>query len=190
MSSRRVADPTAPLLTERLLLRPWRDDDADLDAYAALSCDPEVMRYIGTGATLTREESAAGLRRFVEHWERQGFGLRAAIARSSGDVIGFVGIARAGEPGVAPGDVEIGWRFARRHWGKGYATEGAAAVRDQAFEELLLARLVSFIRPANAASIAVARKLGMAPMTDRLCRRGMPMRIFVLDNPLAAGPPR
>ena len=175
----------APLLTERLELRPWRDDAADLDAYAALCADPDVMRHIGAGAPLTREEAAAQLTRFADHWRRHGYGLRAAILRASGEVAGFVGVARAGQPGVRPGDVEIGWRLLRRHWGRGLATEGALAVRDHAFEQLRLARLVAFVRPANTGSIAVMRKLGMEPLKDATCSFGRPMRIFALDNPRA-----
>lgn len=180
----RAGDPTAPLLTERLELRPWRDDAADLEVYAALCADPEVMRHIGAGGPLSREQAAAQLARFAEHWERHGFGLRAAALRDSGEVVGFVGVARAGQPGVHPGDVEIGWRLARRHWGSGYATEGAIAVRDHAFLQLRLARLVAFVRPANTGSIAVMRKIGMDPLKDATCSFGLPMRIFSLDNPL------
>ena len=179
------AEP-APLLTARLELRPWREDAADLDAYAALCADPEVMRHIGAGRPLTRAEAATQLARFAEHWRRHGFGLRAAVLRASGEVAGFVGIARAGQPGVRPGDVEIGWRLARRHWGRGLATEGGLAVRDDAFARLRLARLVAFARPANGASIAVMRKLGMAPLKEAVCSLGRPMRIFALDNPARA----
>ena len=60
------------LTTDRLTLRPWRDDDADLDAYASLSADPEVMRYIGDGTPLTRAQAADGLKRFVDAAHRKG----------------------------------------------------------------------------------------------------------------------
>lgn len=183
--ARDADDPFAPIVTERLLLRPWRDDEHDLDAYARICTDAEVMRYIGSGVTLTREQAAEQLTRFVEHWRQNGFGLRAAIERDSDELIGFVGVARAGQPGVRPGDVEIGWRLARDRWGRGYATEGALAVRDHAFRQLRLARLVAFVRPRNSGSINVMGKLGMALEKDALCSHGMPMRIYALDNPLA-----
>lgn len=171
------------LTTDRLTLRPWRLDPADLDAYTALSADPEVMRHIGDGRALTPARAAAGLTRFVEHWERHGYGLYVVQARTDGAVLGFAGLARATEPGVRPGDVEIGWRLARAHWGRGYATEAALAVREHAFDTLGLARIVALIRPANAASIAVARKLGLELERQRHCRRGLPMRIYALDHP-------
>lgn len=178
-------DPFAPIVTERLLLRPWRDDEHDLDAYARICADAEVMRYIGRGVTLTREQAAEQLAGFVEHWRQHGFGLRAAIERDSEELVGFVGVARAGQPGVRPGDVEIGWRLTQERWGRGYATEGALAVRDHAFQQLRLARLVAFVRPRNAGSINVMGKLGMALEKEALCSYGMPMRIYALDNPLA-----
>lgn len=180
-----AAAPASPLLTERLELRPWRDDAADLDAYAALCADPEVMRHVGVGLPLSRAQAADQLTRFAAHWERHGFGLRAAVVRETGEVAGFVGVARAGQPGVLPGDVEIGWRLTRAHWGRGYATEGALAVRDHSFLTLRLARLVAFVRPANTASIHVMDKLGMLPLRDATCGFGQPMRIYALDNPLA-----
>jgi RimJ/RimL family protein N-acetyltransferase len=179
-------DATAPLQTARLLLRPWRDDAADLDAYAAISADPQVMRFIGDGRPLTRERSAQQLRGFVDHWRRHGFGLRAIVERDGGAVVGFAGVKRAGQPGVRPGDVEIGWRLVRDRWGRGYATEGALAVREQAFAQLRLARLVAFVRPGNAPSIHVMTKLGMRLEKEALCSYGLPMRIYALDNPLAA----
>jgi RimJ/RimL family protein N-acetyltransferase len=179
-------DPAAPIVTERLLLRPWRDDEHDLDAYARICSDLEVMRYIGRGVTLSRVQAAEQLAGFVAHWREHGFGLRAAVERESDEVIGFVGVARAGQPGVRPGDVEIGWRLQRDRWGRGYASEGAFAVRDHAFEQLRLARLVAFVRPRNEASINVMGKLGMTPLKEALCSHGMPMRIYALDHPLAA----
>ncbi|MDW5594544.1 GNAT family N-acetyltransferase [Conexibacter stalactiti] len=182
----RPDDPFAPIVTERLLLRPWHDDEHDLDAYARICADAEVMRYIGRGVTLNRLQAAEQLAGFVAHWREHGFGLRAAIARDSDELIGFVGVARAGQPGVRPGDVEIGWRLARDRWGHGYATEGALAVRDHAFQRLRLARLVAFVRPRNSGSINVMGKLGMALEKEALCSHEMPMRIYALDNPLAA----
>jgi RimJ/RimL family protein N-acetyltransferase len=181
-------DPFAPIVTERLLLRPWRDDEHDLDAYARICADAEVMRYIGRGVTLTREQAAEQLAGFVEHWRQHGFGLRAAIERDSEELVGFVGVARAGQPGVRPGDVEIGWRLMQERWGRGYATEGALAVRDHAFRQLRLARLVAFVRPRNSGSINVMGKLGMALEKEALCSYGMPMRIYALDNPLGDAP--
>src|SRR5438034_6434206 len=116
------------LETERLVLRRWRDED--LDAYAAMNADPEVMRYIGDGHVQDRAEAAATLQRMRQHWDEHGFGRWAVERKDDGEVLGFAGL---GFPRFFPDLAtipEIGWRLARLHWGKGYATEAATASRD------------------------------------------------------------
>ena len=102
--------------------------EGDLDAYAALCADPEVMQYIGDGSTRTRSQCAEQLRSFEQTWDERGFGLFAMELASTGDLIGFAGLALpAFLPEIMPA-VEIGWRLARRYWQQGYATEAAQAV--------------------------------------------------------------
>ena len=138
------------IATERLSLRRWRDED--LRPYARICADPEVMRYIGGGATLSREESEAQVSRFEGHWEERGFGLWAMEEMASGSLIGFVGLH-------SPDDwTEVGWRLGRSFWG--LATEGAAAALRYGFEELGLERIISIIQPANLASRREAEKAG------------------------------
>ena len=126
-----TATSTDALVTERLILR--RPRDADLEAFALLCADPEVMRYIGTGRPLDHGTSERSFAIIQSHWARHGSGLRSAISREDGEYLGFVGLAVVPGRSVAGGDTEIGWRLRRAAWGKGYATEGAVAVRDQAF---------------------------------------------------------
>ena len=76
--------------TARLLLRPWRDED--LDPYARICADPLVMRYIGSGAPLTRRQSERQVARFVHHWEERGFGLWAVEDKATGAFIGRIGL--------------------------------------------------------------------------------------------------
>ncbi len=152
--------PETPRLeTARLVLREWRDDD--LDPYAALCADPEVMRYIGPGTGQAREQAASAMAGFTASWAERGFGLWC-VTRPDEDVcLGFVGLAVPDFlPEIMPA-VEIGWRLARPEWGHGYATEAAIATRDFAFDAVGLERLVSVARPENAASTGVMRKLGM-----------------------------
>jgi RimJ/RimL family protein N-acetyltransferase len=146
--------------TERLRLRGWRDDD--LDPYAELCADPEVMQYFGPdGATKTRAESAEQLAGFVQHWVDHDLGLWCAADRESDRCIGFLGLAIPFFlPEVMPA-VEIGWRLSRVSWGRGLATEGAISVRDYAFGTLGLARIVSIARVENQRSWRVMEKLGM-----------------------------
>jgi RimJ/RimL family protein N-acetyltransferase len=143
--------------TSRLLLRRWRE--GDLDAYARICADPEVMRYLP--ATLGREESAEQMAWFERHWEERGFGLWAVEEKASGEFIGFIGLVY--HDGWPEGEhkTEVGWRLGRAHWGRGLATEGALASVRYGFERLGLERIISITLPQNAASRRVMEKAGL-----------------------------
>ncbi len=144
----------ATLQTDRLTLRMLRE--ADLDAYAEMCADPEVMRYIGDGQPLDRPVAWRNLAMMVGHWSLRGYGLWAAEERSSGALVGRIGFWNPeGWPGF-----ELGWMLRRSFWGRGYATEGARAALRHAFTQLGRPQVISLIRPENAASVRVARRLG------------------------------
>ena len=107
------------LETERLRLRMFRQED--LDAYASICADPDVMRYLGDGKTLTRGEAWRQMALIAGHWHLRGFGLWAVEERATGALIGRIGFF---EPDGWPG-FELGWMLRRASWGQGYATEGA-----------------------------------------------------------------
>jgi uncharacterized protein (TIGR03086 family) len=152
--------PPVLLTTPRLVLRRWRLA-SDLDEYATVCADPEVMHFIGDGSTHDRDRTQRAIDDYEAAWERNGFGLCAAVRRDTGELAGFVGLAVPEFlPEVMP-SVEIGWRLGRRHWGLGLATEGARAVLRWAFAELGFDRIVSIHQVGNEASAAVMRKLGM-----------------------------
>jgi RimJ/RimL family protein N-acetyltransferase len=142
------------LETPRLLLRQFRA--SDLDAYAEMSADPEVMRYIGTGVTLTRAEAWRSMAAMLGHWQLLGYGMWAIEERSSGAFIGRAGFL---DPPGWPG-FELGWLLGRPHWGKGYATEAARAALAYAFDALGRDRVISLIREENGRSVRVAERLG------------------------------
>jgi RimJ/RimL family protein N-acetyltransferase len=146
--------------TKRLLLRPWRPTDRA--PFAAMNADPDVMRYIRDGATMTRAQSDELVDAIEAHWEQHGFGLWCAAPRDDpGTCIGFVGLAIPSFlPAVLPA-VEVGWRLARSAWGRGLATEGARASLAHAFGPLALESVISVIDPDNERSVRVAEKLGM-----------------------------
>jgi RimJ/RimL family protein N-acetyltransferase len=147
-----VTIPT--LTTDRLVLRPFRDDD--LDAYAEICADPEVMRYLGDGKPLSRAEAWRQMAFIVGHWQLKGFGLWAVEEKASGALIGRAGLLHPeGWPGF-----ELGWTLGRQWWGKGYATEAARMALRYAFEELDRDHVISLIRPENHPSIRVAERLG------------------------------
>ncbi len=112
-------------------------------------------------ACLTREESDTLIDRITGDFERHGFGLYAAELREDGSFIGFVGLAIPRFLAPFTPCVEIGWRLAANHWGRGLATEGAKAVVRFAFQVLELDQLISMTVPANLRSRRVMEKLGM-----------------------------
>jgi ribosomal-protein-alanine N-acetyltransferase len=155
------------LETERLVLRPLSIDD--LDDLAGFLADPETMRYIGPGEPRSREQARQSLTRMIEIFEARGYGQLAVVRKPDGAFLGRCGILLwdpsswtivDGEP-PEPVETEIGYLLGREHWGQGYATEAAIAVRDWAVEHLT-PRLVALIYPENTRSAGVARKLGMA----------------------------
>src|SRR5262249_35372000 len=103
------------LETERLLLRPFRS--SDLDDYAALKADPEVLRYlVGAGREpWDRGRSSRHLAFMIGHWQIYGIGTWAVEHKESSAFIGIVGFS---EPEGGPG-LELAWTLARQHWGQG-----------------------------------------------------------------------
>ena len=154
------------LETERLCLRAPVLEDAE--ALAPMYADPEVMRYLGEGRTLTHEETRRSVKRMIEGWEADGFGLFTTVRKEDEVVIGRIGLivwdsetwqtVRASHKG--PTELEVGYTLGRPFWGRGYATEAAGAARDFALDRLEARRLIALIIHGNDASENVARKLG------------------------------
>jgi len=147
------------LETERLFLRPF--ELSDLDEFAAIMADPDVMRFSKSGPW-TREKTQQFLESCLVDYseERWGYGRLAVLHKADGKMIGFAGLALFGDIDGSP-EVEVGYRLLPDYWGRGLGTEAAEASRDWAFGELGIARVVSLIQPENAASIRVAEKVGM-----------------------------
>ena len=169
------------LRTQRLLLRQWRE--SDLEPFAALNADLEVMRYFP--APLTREQSDA-----LADYERasiaeRGWGFWAVEVAGVAPLVGFVGLDEVSFHTRFSPAVEVGWRLAREHWGRGYATEAARASVEFAFEELGLDEIVSLTTVANTRSRRVMERIGMThdPADDfehPLVPAGHPLRPHVL----------
>jgi RimJ/RimL family protein N-acetyltransferase len=183
------------LETERLLMRV--PEPGDLDGYAAVFGDPEVVRFLGTGRQ-TRDKSAAAIERMLRHWERHGIGLFSVVRKSDDRLLGRAGfllwdprrwVHAMREELDAPFETEIGWTLGSAFWNHGYATEAALACRDWALGERGLTRLVSVIAPENAASIRVAEKIG-----ETLEREDLPgpfnRRVDLYSLGLGNGPAR
>jgi RimJ/RimL family protein N-acetyltransferase len=145
------------LETERLILRRWRA--SDLDAFAALNADPQVMEFLP--AILTRDQTAAGIARMEAKFEKLGFSFWALEEKATGHLAGFTGLNRPDLDAPFMPAVEIGWRLAHRFWGRGYASEAARAALGFGFGPLNLDEIVAFTARDNLRSQAVMRRLGM-----------------------------
>jgi RimJ/RimL family protein N-acetyltransferase len=142
------------LETERLRLRALRADD--FEPYAAMMADPEVTRYLADGKPLARADAWRQLAMILGHWELRGFGLWAVEEKATGLLLGRIGCY---DPEGWPA-FEIGYTLARFAWGKGYASEGAAAALRYAREVLGRRDVTSVIKTGNRGSVRVATKLG------------------------------
>ncbi len=131
--------------TPRLHLRQWHEDD--LAPFAALNADPEVMTHFP--APLTHAASDALARRCQALIAERGWGFWAAELKESRQFVGFLGLhTPIAELPFAP-CVEVGWRLARAHWGRGLASEGARGALEVGFDKLGLTEIVSFTALGN-----------------------------------------
>lgn len=142
------------LMTPRLTLRALRAED--LDAFAAMQANPEVMRYLGAGGTRTRAETWDGMARMLGQWALRGYGMFAVVENASGKWIGRVGVLHPYE-WEGP---ELAYAIDQPWWGRGYATEAANIVQRWAFFSKNLPTLVSYVYPQNLASRRVLEHLG------------------------------
>lgn len=147
-----------PIRTERLILRNW--EDCDRDVFHRINSDDRVMEFFDFRRDrATADAFMESLRREIS---RDGYGWTAAELAATGECIGFIGLHPVEVPGLAPeGTCEIGWRLAPEFWGKGYASEGAAALLSFGFDELRLREIISFAVASNSRSTAVMERLGM-----------------------------
>ena len=150
------------ITTQRLVLRPWRPSDRE--AYARMNQDPLVMAHFP--ALMTPAESDTHVDAIERHVGEHGFGLWAVELPSRASFIGYVGLSVPRFDAHFTPAVEIGWRLASEHWGRGYATEGARAALAFGFETLGLREIVSFTVPANLRSRRVMERLGMTHDPD------------------------
>ena len=145
------------LATERLILRQWRDED--LEPFAAMSADPEVMEFLLPMDRARCTEMVSEERAYIaEH----GFGWWALELPGTAGFIGFAGLGDIpASPPFPGGAVEVAWRLARPYWGQGYATEAARAALADGFDRLGFDEIVAITTPMNRRSRAVMERLGM-----------------------------
>jgi RimJ/RimL family protein N-acetyltransferase len=146
--------PIPTLLTPRLTLRAL--EAGDLDAFAAMHANPEVMRTLGTGVTRSRAETWDGMARMLGQWALRGYGMFAVVESSTGRFIGRAGILHPYEWE----EPELAYGLDQPYWGRGYATEAAVILHRWAFLQKNLPSLVSYVVPGNERSVRVLEKLG------------------------------
>jgi ribosomal-protein-alanine N-acetyltransferase len=166
-----------------LLLRPPVEND--LDALAAMYADPEVTAFVAPRA---RDETAEWIRRQRERHVVDGFGMLTVLRKDDSAVLGRAGLlvwdSRTWSPSTRheagpAAEIEVGWVFAREHWGNGYGTEAGTASRDYAVHELGSARVIALIAHENIRSVRVARRLGMNYERDVRAFDGAQVQLYV-----------
>jgi len=145
------------ITTERLGLRHWLPSDAE--PFAKMNMDKDVMKYFPN--TLTTEESAQMMQRIQAHFEKRGFGLFVVEEKSSNRFMGFTGFSVPNFEQFFTPCVEIGWRFNKAFWGKGFASEAAIACLHYGFTQVGLDKIVSFTATINTNSEKVMKRIGM-----------------------------
>ncbi len=171
------------LETDRLTLRPFREDDVDL--MAELFANPDFMRF-SLGVFTKREQTVAFIEKIMR-WDREGIPSQFAVifkggirkTGCNGTLLGYCGFFHHLEHGIE--DVEIGYRLHPAYWNRGLITEAALAVRDHGFRDLKLDRVISLVHPENVPSRRVAEKNGMT-VEKEIIFRGFPTLVYALTR--------
>jgi [ribosomal protein S5]-alanine N-acetyltransferase len=150
----------------------------DFEFLLRMLSDPDVMRFYP--ARYTEKDVRDFINRMRTRYREDGCGLWMLLDRESGEPLGRVGLVRQPVNGVD--EFEIGYMVHRPYWRRGLATEAALAVRDYAFAERRLPRVISLIHPENVASQGVAKKLGMQVVGNSL-HAGFDHQLFAVANP-------
>jgi [ribosomal protein S5]-alanine N-acetyltransferase len=164
------------LQTNRLLIRPFEVQDEEW--LIPLHQNLEVMRY-SPGGILTVEEVSEMIKSVLQVYKLRGFGLNGCWIKESMTPIGFCGVfLRELEGVIYP---ELGYRLFPEFWLKGYATEAAIAVKNDAFDRIKLSRIFSFIDCRNTRSIRVAQKVG-EQFAFNATYKGVLFSIYTIQN--------
>ena len=141
------------LETDRLILRGWTDDD--LDPYARIVADPEVMKFIGDGRVQGRDQAEKFIQAMRAYEQGRGWHLWAVERKADGQLLGYCGY------GLLDDQLDFGWRLGREFWGQGYGTEAARAALDYGVAAYGFTEIRSVAYAENRASIRIMEKLGL-----------------------------
>lgn len=171
-----ATDMKAIMTTPRLLLREFALEDAP--ALYELNSDPEVMKYTGDSPFASVRDAEDFVRGY-DHYRDYGYGRWSVVLRETGEFVGWCGL-KFNELE----QVDIGFRFFRKHWGKGYATESARATLAYGFGELALGEIIGRAARANTASIRVLEKLGMEYWKEAACKGIVDSAYYRIKRPI------
>lgn len=148
--------------TKRLILRELRPSDAEI--FFELNADPEVMKYTGDVAFPSILKAEHFLKNYSDY-RNNGFGRWAVILKNSNKFLGWCGL-KLNEENL----IDLGFRFFRNEWGKGYATESANASLEYGFNHLNIDEIIGRDSQDNKASIKVLKKSGMKFWKNDTCK--------------------
>src|SRR5262245_44554501 len=169
------AVPTMDLQTPRLILRSFREED--VEAMAQLFANPDFMRF-SLGVFTERKQTVAFIEK-VMGWDRAGLPSQfAVVPRGEERIVGYCGFFHHPE---VPGEIEIGYRLHPDYWNRGLISEAARAVRDHAFADLKLPRVISLVHLENIPSRRVAEKNGMK-VEKEITFRGFPTLVYAITR--------
>jgi RimJ/RimL family protein N-acetyltransferase len=172
--------PASDLVTERLLLRRWRGDDAE--AALRIYGDPEIARRLSPA--LGRVQDADAMRLVLEQWVTEDArtlppaGRWAIESRPDGELVGgaiLLPLPPGGE------DLELGWQVRREHWGSGYASEAGRALARWAFQHDV-EEIFSVVRPGNTRAVTVASRIGMEWVGETDKYYGLRLQVYRLRH--------
>jgi RimJ/RimL family protein N-acetyltransferase len=155
--------------TERLILRDW--SSSDLDDYARIVSDPEVMKHIGDGKPRPVQYAEDFIETVLRHQATRGWTRFAVEHAKTGRLMGFCGLDDK------IGRLDFGWRYARDFWGSGYGYEAAAAALWVSQNTFQLTHITAQSYAENVGSVRIIEKMGMAPIGEGT-DFGRPLVIF------------
>ncbi|WP_037328905.1 GNAT family N-acetyltransferase [Sediminibacillus sp. JSM 1682029] len=157
----------------RLRLMKW-DDHADI---MKIFSDPVAMRYYPS--MKNDEEANFWINWTLDNYRKFDVGLWVVEDLATKEFLGMCGLVPQKVDGAV--QMEIGYLFVRKHWGKGYATEAAMACKEFGFDHLKCEKLISLIDPDNHPSIKVARRIGMEYIKN-ITKWNKTIAIYCVEN--------
>jgi ribosomal-protein-alanine N-acetyltransferase len=143
--------------TKRLGLRKWLE--SDIKSFVEMNQDADVMKYYPK--MLTEQETLEMVERIRLHWEKNNYGLYAVELKSTSEFLGYTGFSVPTFESYFTPCIEIGWRFKKEFWHRGFATEAALACLEYGFQVLQFHQIVSFTAAVNVKSERVMQRIGM-----------------------------